>query len=105
MFIISRKLWKVSLNTVHGCIQKCELKLYPTRRKPYISSVQNHGPVLWTPAHLRWTERQWTRVLWSDESTFQLLLEILTEKLHLCEGAIDAEVDVGGLERQMLPSR
>ena len=24
-------------------------------------------------SHLRWTERQWKRVLWSDESTFQLV--------------------------------
>ena len=28
--------------------------------------------VLWARSHVRWTERQWKRVLWSDESTFQL---------------------------------
>ena len=45
--MINKELGKpFSLNTVHGCIQKCDLKLHHTRRKPYISSVQNHGPVL-----------------------------------------------------------
>ena len=29
--------------------------------------------ILWARSHLRWTERQWKRVLWSDESTFQLV--------------------------------
>ena len=36
--------------------------------------MQKHGRVLWTWAPLRWTERQWTHALWSDESVFQLLL-------------------------------
>ena len=73
--------------------------------------------VLWTRAHLRWTERQWTRVLWSDESTFQLILvkqptfgstkkrktiqAVLRQHLWwygwlpMSEGSIEAEVDVG----------
>ena len=123
-----------SLNTVHDCIQKCNLKLYYTMRNPYINSVQKHGPVLWTWAHLRWTERQWTRVLWSDESKFQLLLgkadicfskdekehpgcyqrEVWSQRLwrygvHQCpwQGWLHmcAEMDVGVLERYMLPLR
>lgn len=63
----------LSLNTVRRCIQKCNLKLYYARRKPYINSMQKRRRVLWARAHLRWTERLWNRVLWSDESTFQLV--------------------------------
>jgi len=51
--------WK-TIFTQHspGCIQKYNLKLHYTRKKPYIKYVQKHGPVLWTPAHLRWTKKR-----------------------------------------------
>lgn len=62
-----------SLNTVHSWSQKCNLKLYYTRRKPYINSVQKHCGVLWAQARIRWTERKRTNVLWSDESIFYFL--------------------------------
>ena len=59
-------IWKsLSLNTV-------ELKLYSAKRKAYINFAQKRQ-VIWARIHLRWTERQWKRVLWSDESTFQLV--------------------------------
>ncbi|XP_072136367.1 uncharacterized protein [Mobula birostris] len=63
----------LSLNTIRRCIQKCNLKLYYARRKPYINSMQKFRRVPWARADLRWTERLWNRMLWSDESTFQLV--------------------------------
>ena len=43
-------------------------------RKAFINFAQKHCQVLWARSHLRWTERQWKRVLWSDESIFQRFL-------------------------------
>ena len=63
----------LSLNTVHRCIKKCNLKLYYAKRKAFINFAQKRRRVLWARSHLRWTERQWKCVLWSDESTFQLV--------------------------------
>ena len=63
----------LSLNTIHCCINKCNLKLYFAKRKAFIHFEQKCHQVLWAPNHLSWTERQWKRVLWSDESTFQLV--------------------------------
>ena len=39
----------------------------------FINFVQKHRRVLWAQSHLRWTQRQWKCVLWSDESTFHLV--------------------------------
>ena len=61
-----------SLNTVRRCIKKCNLKLYHAKRKEFIHFLQKRRQ-LWSRSHLRWTKRQWKRVLWSDESTFQLV--------------------------------
>ena len=54
-------------------LNPCNLKLYYAKRKAFINFTQKHSRVLWARSHLRWTERQWKRVLWSDEPTFQLV--------------------------------
>ncbi len=58
----------------HNCsyIHKCQLKLYCAKRKPYVNSVQKRRRLLWARRHLGWTITQWKRVLWSDESVFQV---------------------------------
>ncbi len=53
-------------------IHKCQLKLYCAKRKPYVNSVQKRRRLLWARRHLGWTITQWKRVLWSDESVFQV---------------------------------
>ena len=58
----------LSLNTV-----KFNLKLYYAKRKAFNNFAQKRCRVLWAQSHLRWTERQWQRVLSSDECTFQLV--------------------------------
>ena len=62
----------LSFNTVRRCIQKCNLKLYYAKRKAFINFAQERRRVLWARSHLRGTESP-KRVLWSDESTFQLV--------------------------------
>ncbi len=58
--------------TIRSCIHKCQLKLYCAKRKPYVNSVQKRRRLLWARRHLGWTITQWKRVLWSDESVFQV---------------------------------
>ncbi len=61
-----------SSTTIRSYIHKCQLKLYCAKRKPYVNSVQKHRRLHWARRHLGWTITQWKRVLWSDESVFQV---------------------------------
>ncbi len=62
----------LSSTTIRSYIHKCQLKLYCAKRKPYVNSVQKRRRLLWDRRHLGWTITQWKRVLWSDESVFQV---------------------------------
>ncbi len=89
------------------------------QRKPYVNSVQKRRRLLWAQRHLGWTITQWKRVLWSDESVFQVffgrngrrVLQTKEEKdhpdcyQHFCDGTINAEKYIEILEHNMLPSR
>ena len=63
----------LSVNTVRRYICKCNLKLYYAKQKPFINNTQKRRRLLWARAHLRWTDAKWESVLWSDESTFQIV--------------------------------
>ncbi len=65
----------LSSTTIRSYIHKCQLKLYCAKRKPYVNSVQKRHRLLWARRHLGWTITQWKRVLWSDESVFQVFFE------------------------------
>ena len=69
----------LSLNTVHCCIKKCNLKLYYAEEGIYYFLCRIAHRVLWARSHLRWIERQWKHVLWSEEFTFQLVFEKKTD--------------------------
>ncbi len=62
----------LSSTTIRSYIHKCQLKLYCAKRKPYVNSVQKRRRLLWARRHQGWTITQWKRVLWSDESVFQV---------------------------------
>ena len=79
----------LSLNTDRHCIKKCNLKLYYLKRKASINYVQKCHQVLWAQSNLRWTERQWKCVLWSDESTFQLVLGENGRRILCAKGVKD----------------
>ncbi len=64
----------LSVNTIRRAICRCRLKLYHAKRKPYVNMVQKRRHVLWAKAHLKWTISKWKRVLWSDESKFDILV-------------------------------
>ena len=48
------------------------LRSCKARKKPLIKPDQERKRLAWARRHKKWTQRQWNRVLWSDESSFQL---------------------------------
>ncbi len=63
----------LSVNTIHHAIGRCRLKLYRSKKKPYLNMIQKRRRFLWAKAHLKWTVAKWKTVLWSDESKFEIL--------------------------------
>ncbi len=63
----------LSVNTIHRSIRRCRLKLYRSKKKPYLNMIQKRRRFIWTKAHLKWTVAKWKTVLWSDESKFEVL--------------------------------
>ncbi len=65
-------LWQAFVSTtIRSDIHKCQLKLY-CQKEALCNSVQKRRRLLWARRHLGWTITQWKRVLWSDESVFQV---------------------------------
>ncbi len=63
----------LSVNTIHRAIRRCWLKLYRSKKNPYLNMIQKRRHFLWAKAHLKWTVAKWKTVLWSDESKFEVL--------------------------------
>ncbi|KAK3524604.1 hypothetical protein QTP70_029910, partial [Hemibagrus guttatus] len=63
----------LSVNTIHRAIRRCRLKLYRSKKKPYLNMIQKRRRFLWAKAHLKWTVAKWKTVLWSDQSKFEVL--------------------------------
>ncbi|KAK3515719.1 hypothetical protein QTP70_030163 [Hemibagrus guttatus] len=63
----------LSVNTIHRAIRRCRLKLYRSKKNPYLNMIQKRRRFLWAKAHLKWTVAKWKTVLWSDESKFEVL--------------------------------
>ncbi len=61
------------MNTIHRAIRRCRLKLYRSKKKPYLNMIQKRRRFLWAKAHLKWTVAKWKTVLWSDESKFEVI--------------------------------
>src|SRR4029434_2205036 len=60
----------LSSTTIRSYVHKWQLKR--KKRKPYVNRVQKRRHLLWARRHLGWTTTEWKRVLWSDESVFQV---------------------------------
>lgn len=62
----------VSPRTVRRRLVQGGLRSRKARRKPLISPDQKKKRLAWARSHKDWSQRQWDKVLWSDESSFQL---------------------------------
>ncbi|CAB4402436.1 unnamed protein product [Rhizophagus irregularis] len=71
-----KQLWEkktgqdVSSHTIGQALHAVGLKNCLTRRKPLISPANMESRLAWCLEHQSWTKRDWSKVMWSDESTF-----------------------------------
>lgn len=69
-------LWKkktgknVSARTIGRRLRTMGLNNCVARRKPLVSEANKVARLEWCEAHASWTNQDWAKVLWSDESTF-----------------------------------
>jgi hypothetical protein len=62
----------VSVHTVRRRLVAAGLKARIPRKKPFLNVTQRRKRLEWAKAHVNWTQQQWNRVLWSDESKISL---------------------------------
>lgn len=68
----SKRDQPVSLNTVKRRLRSAGLYGRVAAKKPLLRSVNKKKRLLWAKLHKNWSEKDWERVLWTDESKFQL---------------------------------
>ena len=70
----SARQYGISKQTVLRCLRQARQPIRP--RRPYVGQVltARHGAarLQWVQRHFRWVRQQWARVLFSDESRFNL---------------------------------
>ncbi|KAK6765559.1 hypothetical protein RB195_025460 [Necator americanus] len=62
-----------SVRTVRRLLQDAGLNGRRPAKKPLISKKNRVARVKWTKEHIGWTRQQWNKVLFSDESKFNLM--------------------------------
>jgi hypothetical protein len=71
-----QQLWKkkfgqdVSTRTIRRTLHSVGLKRCVTRKKPLISPANVEARLAWCLDYQSWTKADWSKVMWSDESTF-----------------------------------
>jgi len=71
-----QQLWKkksgqdVSTKTIRRVLYSTGLRNCIVRRKPLISPANIEARLAWCLEHQSWTKEDWSKVMWSDESTF-----------------------------------
>ncbi|KAK3572737.1 hypothetical protein QTP86_006987 [Hemibagrus guttatus] len=63
---------KCMARTVRNSLLHAGLKSYKTRKKPFISEKQRRARLKFAKDHRNWTVADWSKVIFSDESNFQL---------------------------------
>ncbi|RCN53386.1 transposase [Ancylostoma caninum] len=61
-----------SVRTVRRRLQAFGLEARRPVKKPFISIKNRKARVAWARAHLHWQRKEWSEVLWSDESKYML---------------------------------
>ncbi|GBL99148.1 hypothetical protein AVEN_64138-1 [Araneus ventricosus] len=62
----------ISETSTHRYIKRCGYAFYKDRRKPFLTSSNKRRRVVWAKSHRIWTPSQWEKVLWIDESLFEV---------------------------------
>lgn len=62
----------ISVTTVKRILQKNGLHGRVAARKPLLRPANRKKRLLWAKEHVNWTEEEWSKVLFSDESKFQI---------------------------------
>ena len=63
---------EVSADTVRRRLRELGIQAYACRRVPFLSSRHRRARLAWATDHAAWTEREWRRVIFSDESKFNV---------------------------------
>jgi len=67
------KVAPVSERTVSRSLHSCGLRCVFAIAKPCLTSDQAKRRLAWARFHQSWQQEDWDRVIWSDESSFQLI--------------------------------
>lgn len=63
---------KVTVQTVRNRLLDAGYPARIARKKPLLTKMQKKNRLAWAKEHKDWTENQWRKVLWSDETSFSL---------------------------------
>lgn len=63
---------EISTRTVRRRLLQAGLKGCKARKKPWLSEVNIKKRLSWAKKHENWTDDDWSKVVWSDESNFQV---------------------------------
>jgi hypothetical protein len=67
-----RYLPHVHPETIRQRLKLCGLKAYVHQSKPLLTAVHKKKRLAWAQAHTHWTVEDWSAVVFSDESKFNL---------------------------------
>ncbi|EIE82875.1 transposase [Rhizopus delemar RA 99-880] len=56
--------------TLRSYVDRLDFKSYRAAHKPRLTARHRKTRIRWAKKHLSWTEDQWRKVVWSDESRF-----------------------------------
>ena len=85
---------RVIAQTIRNCLRTARLHARRPYHGPILTQLHRRQRLLWTQRHLRWTQRDWNRVVFSDESRFTL---------HFADGRVRTfgEDEVNGTTRDV----
>lgn len=63
---------RVTAQTIRNRLRTARLHARRPYRGPILTQLHRRQRLLWAQRHLRWTQRDWNRVVFSDESRFTL---------------------------------
>jgi hypothetical protein len=62
----------VSTGTIRSRLKEAGFRAHVKMKKPLLTNKQIRAQLKWAKEHINWTDDDWSRVLWTDESKFNL---------------------------------